>query len=186
MEVRRFHTSHAATLMRLTVEGRMVVRVDNTVNVAAFGQQLQSGARTPGTLAEAARARFVVAFPVTERKPPHYIPTPSYPWALRQGFDWPTNLPMTPDVYMTWPGMQEDHYIPSGWNVVCFEGGTYTVNSGQWVYDPLIVPGVELEVNYNVGAGTDGMLQILASGTAVALCREVNDCFELTFDLYHK
>jgi hypothetical protein len=193
MEVRRFHTSHAATLMYWTVEGRMVVRVDNTaatlpgygVDGARYsGTQLPTGVRVPVTQDEANRARFVVAFPVPNHLPPHYISLPTYGWALREGFDRPGNLPMWPDIHMVYPGQKESQYIPSGWNVICYEGGTFTVPSGQWIYDPAIVPGTELEVHWAV-PWQQGMLQIVASGVPVAMCREVSPDFKLTFDLYH-
>lgn len=193
MEVRRFHTSHGATCMALTVEGRLVVRVSNQASVGAgygiggatfFGDQLQSGIRVPESQAEANRARFIVAFPVPNHLPPHYLPLPAYAWALRQGFDRTGNLPMTPDIHMVWPGQKESQYIPSGWNVICYEGGTFTVPSGQWVYDSAILPGVELEAHWAV-AGQRGMPQICVSGIPVAMCREVSSDFDLTFDLYH-
>jgi hypothetical protein len=194
MEVRRFHTNHAATLMEDTVEGRMVLRVDNTaalpapygVNGAAYrGMVLQNGVRVPVTAAEAARARFVVAFDMPGYKSPYFVGVPAYSYALRQGFDRAGNLPMTPTVHLVWPGQKENMVIPSGWNVICYEGGTYTVTSGQWVYSPLIVPGVELEVHYR-NVAQRGMLQISSvSGVPVAMCREVSEDFKLTFDLYH-
>lgn len=193
MEVRRFHTSHAARAMEAIVEGRMVLRVDNSAAVGAgygvggatyFGMMLQNGVRVPTTQAEANRSRFVVSFEVPGHLPPHLVGVPTYGWALREGWDRVGNLPMTPTVHMVWPGQKECQTIPSGWNVVCYEGGTFTVASGCWVYDPTIVPGTELEVHF-ANLAQRGQLQLVASGIAVAMCREVSSIQELTFDLYH-
>lgn len=192
MEVRRFHTSHAATLMEDTVEGRMVVRVDNSAAVPTgygvdgsryTGMTLPAGVRVPTSSGEAAKARFVVAFEVPAYKAPYLVGVPAYSWSLRQGWDRVANLPMTPTIHMVWPGHKESVTIPSGWNVVCYEGGTFTAASGQWIEDS-IVPGAELEVHYT-NAADRGKLQVLSGGTAVAMCREVSSDHRMTFDLYH-
>lgn len=177
MEVRRFHTSYPARILEAMVEGLMVVRVEGD------GADELPGVRRPVSAAEAAKARFVVSFPVTNQMPPYFVTRPSYDWALREGFDRTDNLPFNADYHMTWLGHKTGMTIPSGWDVVCFEAGTYTIGSGNWTYATDVVAGDELEVEYS---GADrGKLKKLSAGTAVAMCREVADNGDLTFDVYH-
>ncbi len=172
MELRRFHSSVGDTLAEAVVEGRMLVRTS-------------LGARRSVSAAEAEFAFYCAMFPVDNRTPPLYVPTPSIAWALREGWDRDPNVPFDATVHLTYPGYKEGQTIPSGNQVVLLgKGNTITVGSGEWVYDASVVAGTLLEVEYS---GDDrGKLKKDAGGTVIAICREVSSSevdAKLTFDI---
>jgi hypothetical protein len=154
MEVHKYTDIRGVTLADAVTEGRMVL-------------ETEYGFREPRSSAEAALARYVVAWPVDNRQPPIFQTYPSYTQALRYGFDQATNLPHTTTLYYTWPGLvSEAQSIPSGSDALAYAKGEFTVGSGEWVYSASVVAGSELEVATD---GT-GKLQLKSSGTAVAMC----------------
>jgi len=169
MELRRFHSSVGDTLAEAVVEGRMVFRTAD-------------GAKRPTSAGEATYAFYCAVFTVDNRVPPLYVPMPSIDWALREGWDRPENVPFDAEVQLTYPGYKDAQTIPSGNQVVLYgKGNTISVSSGQWVYSVSVVAGALLEVEYS---GDDkGKLKLLASGTAIAMCREVGTDEKLTFDI---
>jgi len=169
MELRRFHSSVGDNLAEAVVEGRMVVRTED-------------GARRPTSSNEAKYAFYCAGFPVDNRSTPIYVPTPSISWALREGWDRPENVPFDAEVHLTYPGYKDKQTIPSGNQVVLYgKGSTISVSSGEWVYSASVVAGALLEVEYS---GDDrGKFKLLASGTAIAMCREVGTDEKLTFDI---
>jgi len=168
MELRRFHSSVGDTTAEAVVEGRMVVRT-------------ALGARRPVTANEA-KYVYCAMFTVDNRKPPIYVPTPSIDWALREGWDRDENVPFDAKVHLTYPGYKDAGTIPSGDKVVLLgPGNTISVSSGQWNYSTDVGAGDLLEVIYS---GADrGKLQLFSSGTAIAMCREVETDGDLTFDI---
>jgi len=126
----------------------------------------EPGVMLPATVSGAARASYIITWPVTNMKAPMMLPFvgPTYSFALRQMFDQATNLPLTGrTIYMTYPGYQNAQTIPSGTLALGFNGvgGEFTLTSGQYVYSAnLQIPGSRLRVCDAVtdGAAAAGML----------------------------
>lgn len=158
MEINRINGDVKGAIVTTdTVEGRMVCMVSHSLS-KDFGSNADlPGARVPVTADEAKKARFIVAFPVTNQKAPFYTPEPSYAFALRQGFDQVTNLPFDASVALTYPGYQIAKTIPSGTGCRLFGAGTFTVASGQYVYSASLTPGASVSVAY--AGGNEGKLQ---------------------------
>jgi len=139
------------------------------------------GFQMPDTMDEAARAQFLITWPVDNREPP-IVYWPWSPFALRQQFDLAGNAPFNRTIYLTYPGLQGDQVtvIPSGHLAIAFSccGGVFTVPSGQYVYDVTMqVPGTRLRVcDFGTdGAAVMGMLAIMVSGsTAIAQVERFN------------
>jgi hypothetical protein len=140
------------------IEGRLVMLTTPTTTSNDFGSDLDlPGARYANDDTESAQCRYVVVWPVDNRSTPLYEPPAHYDWALRQGFDQATNLPLTPTaVYTTHPSnMQTTPTIPSGYKVLLFGEGIYTVPSGQYAYSTAIeTPGCQLCVQNAADNGT--------------------------------
>lgn len=168
MEVHKYTDILGVTLdWNGVYEGRMVLLTAN-------------GCRLPQSAAQAALAKYLVAWPVDNRPMPIYNPYPSYSQALRQGFDKTRNTPWSATVYTTYPGLESvEQVIPSGQNVLLYAAGEFTVTSGNWVYDTSVVPGTQLEVEQATGKITK-----IASGTAVAVCTKVNTDGSIRFRTY--
>lgn len=167
------------------VEGRMVV-IDGSGSSHDFGSRTDlPKVKVPTTAEEAKRARFMVMWPQQTTSMPMYQPQPSFPFALRNGgWDQAANLPMTSTtIYTTYPGNQENVAIPSGTPALAFGAGTYTVASGQYIYNAsLATPGALLQVSYS-GANA-GKLEYVASygDTVVGIVNEYNSTTgKLTF-----
>jgi len=182
------------------VEGRMVLLtshpgysvIPGESDAADLSGRLtdEPGVKLPDTPSEAAKATYVLTWPVNNIKPPMMLPLvgPMYSFALRQMFDQDGNLPLTDrTIYMTYPGNQESVTIPSGNLALAFNccGGEFTVPSGQYVYsDDLQVPGTRLRVCDTETDGEDaaGKLAVVGSGTAVAEVSRFNSTsYALTF-----
>lgn len=171
MEVHKYTDILGVTLDLAIYEGRMVCLTE-------------TGAKLPTSAAEAALSKYVVAWPVDNREPPIFQTYPQYTRALRYGFEQTTNLPHTTTLYYTWPGIQDDaKEIPSGTGALAYDKGEFTVASGHWVYDATVVGGIELEVVHTAGANR-GKLQKKSSGTAVAICTNVDSSQNLRFRTY--
>jgi len=127
-------------------------------------------ARLPHSAADAALARYLIAWPVENRVLPIYDTYPTFTRALRYGFDQTANTPFTATAYTFYPNLSDDCLeIPSGTGCLLYDEGEFTVNSGCWVFDDSIHEGTELEVVYTAGANR-GKLTLIDSGTAVAVC----------------
>lgn len=171
MEVNKFTDIIGTTAASDMYEGRMVL-LDNAGQV-----------KLPSSAAEAALARYVVAWPVHNQDLPMMLQPPTYGWALRQGFDQASNLPATVKLYASYPELSETpQLIPSGYSVLAFAKGEFTVTSGAWVYDATLTVGMELEVNYT--GPNAGKLQKKSSGTAVAVVTGLLSGQKLQFRTY--
>jgi hypothetical protein len=167
MEINNFEEVYPAVASGAVVEGRMVFMLKQS-NTWDFGSGSDlPGVKTPDTAEEAKRSNFIVTWPVSNLQLPMYLPVPAYTYALRQGFDQTTNLPITTStIYTTYPGNQNSLTIPDGTPVLAFAEGTYTVPSGQYVYNVnLTYPGAPLEVANTAedGAGSAGKLKYLSA-----------------------
>lgn len=166
------------------VEGRMVCLTSHSEN-NNFGSMTDvAGAKLPTSQAEAARARYVVAFAQDNRSLPIYQPQPHYDWALRDGWEQATNVPFNATVLLTHPGVQVGQTIPSGSLAVGYGEGEYTIPSGSYVYAADVeIPGTQLEVAY---AGADkGKLTVLSAGSAVAEVTRFHTDGRLQFKVLH-
>lgn len=170
------------------VEGRMLLLTTN-VHSRNFGSQTDlPGAKLPDNSTEATRAKFCVAFEQDNRSLPLYQPHPSYPWALRHGFDQDANAPFSATVYLTHPGVQEGQTIPSGQGAVGFgDESILTVPSGAYIYSSNVeVPGTYLEVaNTNDdGAGSAGKLKEGSTNPVAEVVRYNSTTYRLTFRIF--
>jgi len=136
MEINRFENVKGVVTADEVVEGRFGLLVANSVT-NDFGSLADlPGFRVPATAEEAKRAKYVITFEVTSQKPPFYVPVPHYDWALRNGgFDQATNTPFSATVHTVYPGYKNSMTIPSGVPALAFGEGTYTIPSGQYIYD---------------------------------------------------
>lgn len=167
-------------------EGRMICLTSHTESVNFGSMTDVPGAKLPTTAAEAARARYVIAFAQDNRSLPIYQPNPSYDWSLRDwGFDQAANSPFATTVYLTHPGNMLGQTIPSGSLAVAYGEGRYTVPSGAYVYAADVeIPGTQLEVEYTAPADL-GKLTVLAAGAVVAEVIQYHSDGRLTFKILH-
>lgn len=191
MEINKTQDITGVKTIEDIVEGRMVLLTTNPGIGTDLTGMLSDvpGVKLPDTTAEAARARYCITWQVDNREPP-LVAWPSYPYALRQGFDQTANTPITDKtIYLTYPGYQESQTIPSGLLSLAYggDGTVLTVPSGQYIYDATMqVPGTRLRAcdTATDGAGSAGMLAIVASGTEIAeVERFSTTTYALTFRL---
>lgn len=178
MEINKTHDIHGVITTEDITEGRAVLMTSNPGWRGGVGPVPDltgrltdlPGVKLPDTLAEAARATYLITWPVDNREPP-IIYWPSYQFALRQTMDQATNAPITGrTIYLTYPGNQESVVIPSGFIAIGLTGvqTEVTMPSGQYVYNVAMrVPGTRLRAcdTATDGAVSAGMLAIVASGT---------------------
>jgi hypothetical protein len=168
MEIRKYEDIHGLTAAQDIVEGRFVIiNSDGKAALPNGGSEV---------------AHLLAGHPVSNINPPFYLPNPTYTFGLRKTFEQAPNVPFATTVHLTNLSMTESPTIPSGSGILLFDGGVFTLPSGQWVYSAGVVPGVELEV-VNSGA-TAGKPQLKSSGTAVAMVLEVGTDETLTFKAY--
>jgi hypothetical protein len=184
MEIRKYFDIGGAVTAQAIVEGRMGLKVANSLTHDFGSWSHLPGVRVPATSAEATRARYLVAFPVTNAKPPIYQSYPSFSYALRQGFDQTENVPFDATIYHTPPNLKEGQTIPSGSLALLFGPGVYSVPSGAFVYSSDVeTPGVFLTVA-NVaddGATDAGKLKYSATETALQVEEYESSSGKLTF-----
>jgi hypothetical protein len=159
MEIRHYEQILGVMVVDDIVEGRFGLLTSHSFD-NDFGSDTDlPGFKVPSTAAEAKKARFIVTWPVDNRKYPQYIGYPQYSFSLRAGaWDQTTNLPTTLTLRGTNPAAQESLTIPSGYKALAFKGGIFTVPSGCYIYSAsLLTPGANVSVSY--AGGTEGKLQ---------------------------
>jgi hypothetical protein len=163
MEINRFDKVQGVVTKEAIVEGRFVTLGEHTETHGFGSREDLLGAKVPTTADEAARAKYVVTWPVSNGPVPFYEPTPSYDWSLRAGgFDQAANVPFDARVYLTYPGYTDGATIPSGNLALAFTEGVFTIPSGGFVYDAdIIKPGAALVVGYS--GGEEGKLKYTAA-----------------------
>lgn len=187
MRFRKIADSIGAVATEDIVEGRMCIIVDHNVSVNYGSREDLVGCQVPATADEALEALYLAAFSVINQDPPIYVNYPASPGNLRGGFDGVSNLPFNADVYTTAPSMLQGRTIPSGSLVALHAGGTYTVTSGNYVYNAALVPGARLEVLNTADDTTDaGKLSYvatagIAAGQVATVIHHDTDLRELTF-----
>lgn len=118
------------------VEGRFGLLTSNAHSYDLGSRTDLPGFKVPATADEAEQARYIITWAMDNRSTPIYQPYPAYTWALRQGWDQAANLPMTSTtVYTTYPGYMNSYTIPSGTPALAYQGGTFTIPSGQYIYN---------------------------------------------------
>jgi hypothetical protein len=190
MEINKFTDIVGVVAQEAIPEGRMVILMENVIGSVMFGSRADlPGVRRPHTATEAAKAKYVVTWPVNnanaEGPIKMFIPQPSFEWSLRQGgWDQASNVPFNAYVYLTYPGHQDGVTIPSGYLALAFDRGVFTVPSGHFVYTAgSLVPGAPLEVlNVNDDGATDaGKLSYNSAGTIAVVERFDLTEMKLTF-----
>ena len=191
MEIRKYTDIVGVVVVEDIVEGRMVLLTANTPGGYDFGSRTDlPGVKLPDTEAEANRAKFCVTWPVsnaTAHGPIKlFIPTPSFDYALRQGFDQAENVPFSAAVHLTWPGNKDGVTIPSGYLALAFDRGVFRVPSGHYVHSAALeVVGAELSVTNAADdtAAEAGKLQLQSGNeTVIAVTEHFNsDDNSLTF-----
>lgn len=154
MEINRFEDVIGAIAQEEMVEGRFVVLTSNASGGLIMNVDADlPGAKLPTTSEEATRATFCVTFAVDNRPTP-IVDWPQTQFDFRGGFVNSTQGPLTGvKMWLTHPGNQESQTIPSGYKVLAFGTGTYTIPSGQYVYNSALeTPGAAVEIEYTAGA----------------------------------
>lgn len=135
MEINGFNEVIGVIPQADIVEGRFGLLTTNAHSYDFGSRADLPGFKVPATADEAEQARYIITWAVENRKPPFYQPMPAYTWALRQGWEQSSNLPMTSTtIYTTYPGHQNSMTIPSGTPALAYGDGTYTIPSGQYIY----------------------------------------------------
>lgn len=186
MEVRKYDDIMGVVVINAITEGRMVFLADQSTS-HNFGSRTDlPGVDVPATSAEAARASYIVAFASDNRSLPIYQPTPSYEFALREGFDLTANVPFATTVYLTHPGNMVGQTIPSGDPALAYAGGVFTVASGAFIYNANLVPGAFLVAadTSTDGAGEAGKLKYSASSGIGKVVQYDSTSNELTFRIF--
>ena len=155
MEINRFEQVIGVRLTADVVEGRFVCLTSHNLGGDFINVDADvPGAKVPATAEEAKRAKFCVTFAVDNRPSP-IVDWPSAAFDFRGGFVNSQQGPLTGlKMWLTHPGNQESMTIPSGYKALAFGQGTYTIPSGQYVYNAnLETPGALVAV---ADATTDG------------------------------
>lgn len=175
MEINRFEQVIGVRLTADVVEGRFVCLTAHNLGGDFMNVDADvPGAKVPATAEEAKRAKFCVTFAVDNRPSP-IVDWPSAAFDFRGGFVNSTQGPLTGlKMWLTHPGNQESQTIPSGYKALAFGQGTYTIPSGQYIYDAnLETPGALVIVANTAddGAGEAGKPKYVAAAAVGVIGR---------------
>lgn len=188
MEINRFEEVRGVRVIEDITEGRFVVMTAHNLGGALMNVDSDvPGAKLPTTAEEAKRAKYCLTFAVDNR------PTPIVDWPQTE-FDFRGGVvnsqagPLTGvKMWLTHPGNQESQTVPSGYKALAFTEGTFTLPSGQYVYNAsLQTPGAALCIEYTAGADR-GKPKYLATvdASAVGEVRHYDSVTgALTVDIY--
>lgn len=184
MEINKYTDIVGVVTTEAIVEGRMVLLTSHNQSYD-FGSRVDlPGVKLPATSAEAAKAKFCVAFALDNRPTPLVNSYPSLTFALRDGFGQTANVPFTASIYLTHPGnMTVPQTVASGALALAFDKGVFTVPSGSFIYSANLVPGAPLAVADTAtnGATEAGKLKYDANGAVAVVERFDSTNFTLTF-----
>jgi hypothetical protein len=155
MEINGFDQVIGVVAQEDIVEGRFVVLTGNALGGSLMNVDADlPGAKLPDTAEEAKRAKFCLTFAVDNRTAP-IVDWPQTTFDFRGGFVNAQAGPLTGlKMWLTHPGNQESQTVPSGYKALAFTEGTFTIPSGQYVYDAnLETPGAAVMI---ADAATDG------------------------------
>lgn len=167
MEINRFEDVIGVVPQADIVEGRFVVLTANTMGglIMNVNDDLP-GAKVPATAEEAKRAKFVITWAVDNRATP-IVDWPQTQFDFRGGWVNSRQGPLTGvKMWLTHPGNQESQTIPSGYKALAYTEGTFTIPSGQYIYNvALETPGAAVMVADTAtdGAGSAGKPKYTAS-----------------------
>lgn len=143
MEINRFEDVVGVRTTEDIVEGRFVIfTAHNSGGLFMNVDADLPGVKLPDTAEEAKRAKFCLTFAVDNRPTP-IVDYPSTVFDQRGGWVNAQAGPLTGvKMWLTHPGNQESQTIPSGYKALAFTEGTFTIPSGQYIYDAnLETPG---------------------------------------------
>lgn len=183
MEINKFSDIMGVVATEDIVEGRMVFITTHSEDYD-YGSRVElPGVQLPDDSTDAAISNYVSAFQVNNRNVPIYEPTPSFSFALRQGFDQDSNVPFDATVHLTAPGNKEGETIPSGEVCLAFAGGVFTVPSGAFIYNASLATGAHLIVANTAddSAGDAGKLKYSATAGVAIVLRYDSTNNRLTF-----
>lgn len=155
MEINRFEDVIGAVVQEDMVEGRFVIMTSNAMGGLFMNVDDDlPGAKLPDTAEEAKRAKFCVTFAVDNRPTP-IVDYPRTTFDFRGGWVNAQAGPLTGlKMWLTHPGNQENQTIPSGYKALLYTEGTFTIPSGQYIYNSALeTPGAAFIV---ADATTDG------------------------------
>ena len=179
MEINRFENVIGVVAQQDVVEGRFVVLVANTLGGSFMNVDADlPGAKLPSTAEEATRAKYCLTFAVDNRQAP-IVDYPQTAFDFRGGFVNATAGPLTGlKMWLTHPGNQESQTVPSGYKALAFTEGTFTIPSGQYIYNSALeVPGAAVVVEYS---GADAGKPKYTATNAVGVIGFVRDFDEDT------
>lgn len=183
MEINRFEDVIGVRVVEDITEGRFVVLTSHNLGGSFMNVDADvPGAKLPDTAEEATRAEFCITFAVDNRPTP-IVDWPQTEWDERGGWVNSTAGPLTGvKMWLTHPGNQENQTIPSGYKALAFRTGTYTIPSGQYIYNAnLEIPGAAVIIANAAsdGAGEAGKPKYTATN-AVGVVGFVQDYDETT------
>lgn len=186
MEIRKYQDIMGVVTIQAMYEGRMVILCDSSETHDFGSREDLPGVRLPINSTEAAKAKYILQFASDNRSLPIYQDTPSFSYALRQGFDQDANVPFAATVYLTHPGNLVGQQIPSGVPALAYAGGVFTLPSGDFVYSASLVPGADL-VSSNTGddgATASGKPKYSATAGIGTVIQFNSTDYELTFRIF--
>lgn len=164
MEINKYRDIIGGITLADIPAGRMVVLgPSGTSDDGIYGVELPAS----GTVSQ---AKYCVDFVPMNMASPYIVPLPSYPFALRGGWDQTGNDPYDAEISQVYPGDRVTATIPSGTLVRLYgDGAVVTVTSDNYVGSSFAV-GSFLEVS--VGSGDEGKVTALAAGATVAMVED--------------
>ena len=157
MEINGFDQVIGVVAQEDIVEGRFVVLTSNASGGTIMNVDADvPGAKLPDTAEEAKRAKFCLTFAVDNRTAP-IVDYPQTTFDFRGGFVNAQAGPLTGvKMWLTHPGNQESQTVPSGYKALAFTEGTFTIPSGQYIYDAgLETPGAAVMIADAASDGAD-------------------------------
>ena len=155
MEINRFEDVIGVRVIEDITEGRFVCLTSHNLGGLLMNVDADvPGAKLPDTAEEAKRAKFCLTFAVDNRPAP-IVDYPATAFDFRGGWVNAQAGPLTGlKMWLSHPGNQENQVVPSGYKALAFTEGTFTIPSGQYIYNAgLEVPGAAVMI---ADAATDG------------------------------
>jgi hypothetical protein len=137
MEINEFEDVLGVIPTEDIVEGRFVLLCAQGFTYDFGSLEDLPGVKLPDNIVESCKARFILTWKVDNRPTPIYA-VPSYPFAMRGGWNQAPNAPFSTTVYLTHPGNQNCLTIASGVSSLAYTEGTFTVYSGCYIDSPQI------------------------------------------------
>jgi len=189
MEKNRLEDVFGAVAKQAMYEGRFGILVDNTTGKDFGSEEDLPGIRLPASEEEAKRAKYIVAWPVSNIPTPYFaFPHPDRTFSRRAGgWDQAQDTPWATTVYLTHPGNSTvATEIPSGNQVLAIAEGTVTIPSGHFVDSAEIrTKGTMLVVEYNgADAGKPKASSTMTDGVVAVVERYNSDDDSITVKLY--